>query len=1198
MLARLVSQAVAQAEAAGERENERRAREAVLLNDARSAELTASRWRDGKGQKRSNAAMRAALWLVGKSLRLRGDPRASISELLSVTPLGHMWTVAQCVLSVAVFVLYVAQTYAYADGKAEPWFDLPVWVEFVAVGFIAVDYTLLFFAAEDKWAYPLGFTAVIDVLCVAPIVFKFSPAKEWLDDLLLGELFTGLYFLRILRTKRLVTVGRLYWKFLADEVNASIAEFILNFVALVLIGSGLFYTVEQELYPILSDERQPRSANPDVSYPHLYYHDCIYFIIVTTSTVGFGDISPSTQLGRVLVSGIIGIGIITIPMSVRNILDLINKRSMYRTTYLPDADANMRHVIFAGTHYNNAVILQRFTKELYHPDRASSFDVDRTLLVVGPDDPDDAVKQLLESALLRSKAQFVRGTLMQEEDLLRFAAHDAKACFILAHKQAKDVRKEDDAALIRALVVSNFCPRIRIFMQVLQPSRIQDVDGEQGVETLQCVGMLKMEIIAAACNCLGINALLDNLVTCLGQPDDQRGAAALKPWKIEYMQGTGREVYEVKLTDEIVGLAQPADPKDRSTILMGGMTWEALLLLVVEVSRGACALLGIVVDGVVCMHPGMSFVVPEQSGIVLIVIADDYATADMLLNPKIYRRHHAFSIRRRVACAPMRPFLPMVPGHDYVYATGKDDAHARVVPIEGGGTGVASGGQGLTAKWRKKSLMIGRGAMAGQVMRRSLAAQRDTDPQVGHSAFIRAKIGERVDDAAATGNDFGAARPGFGLVEVDDARAFNLRGHIVITGSMQNVVEMVHKLRLHEMNGTILHKPLVLLVPRWGDLAPADAVREGAVLDALRGKVVKYRDLFLVRGDPSSHKDLARAALETSTCCALLSDRRDLIEIDGDSLSVRTIFTYLSIEQFVQSRLVESKMRDFYVVVDLGSKSTMRILNSKCLARDRGEEATETAEGFVHDGIDAAIHQGWNAKDAAAMLFKRSGTRARSDVTGAHLIEFFAAGYGMSSDMFDSLLTQCYFCKSLIETFEQLVGHGSSVSCVQAGFQMEDLVEKRAIADHRALVDKASALEETFGAGSYKLSRPVQLDIPSEFHRAQWGVLYHHLVSVERVVPLGLYRSEIAAGPLSPADLPYVYTCPTLDTIVHRNDRAIVVVRLDNPLLRRTAKPLNTPSRAAASAAFAATPSANGAAHGTRTQEDREPSKAGDAQAW
>ena len=55
--------------------------------------------------------------------------------------------------------------------------------------------------------YPFNFTAVIDLLCIVPIIFKFSLLREWLADLLYGQLFTGLYCLRIIRTKRLVTVG-------------------------------------------------------------------------------------------------------------------------------------------------------------------------------------------------------------------------------------------------------------------------------------------------------------------------------------------------------------------------------------------------------------------------------------------------------------------------------------------------------------------------------------------------------------------------------------------------------------------------------------------------------------------------------------------------------------------------------------------------------------------------------------------------------------------------------------------------------------------------------------------------------------------------------------------------------------------------------------------------------------------------------
>ena len=1047
--------------------------------------------------------------------------------------------------------------------------------------------------------YPFNFTAVIDLLCIVPIIFKFSLLREWLADLLYGQLFTGLYCLRIIRTKRLVTVGRIYTKFLADEVNASIAEFGINFISLVLIASGLFYTIEQELYPILSDLQRPRFATGD-STTKLHFHDCVYFIIVTTSTVGFGDISPSTQLGRMVVSFIIGIGLVIIPMSVRNILDLISQRSLYRTTYLPDADVNMRHIIFAGTHYNDAPILERFMRELYHPDRTNSFDVDRTVLIVGPCDPDESVKQLLESALLRSKARFVRGTLMQEEDLIRFAADDAKACFILVHKQAKDVRKEDDAALIRALVVSNFCHDIRIFMQILDPSRKEEMEDEEGVDTMQCVDQLKMELLAAACNCLAINTLLDNMVTCLDDGNDS-SAEVMVPWQREYIAGTEREVYEVLLTDEIVGIVEVDDPAKRSTILMGGMSWGELLILVAEVTHGLCTLIGIVIDGMMCLHPGMGFAVPHRSGLVLVIIADDKNAAEQLLNPKIYRRHFADSIQREVHCAPMRPFLPNVPGHDYEWdqklstpgaassksdtttTTSKDKAHHRKL----------SGG----SLWRRTSHKVGKGIVMKHRMEEAFAPRPHSSSLDDPDLLARAAIAKRVDDAAAADNSFGAPRAGYGLTEVDDARSFNLRGHIVVTGSMQNVTELVHKLRLTEMNGTIYHKPVLLLVPLWEELDPEDAAKEMEVLDDLRSTMMKYRDMFLIRGDPSSHVDLERAALESAACCLLLADRRDLIVIDGDSLSVRTIFTYLSIEQYVQGRLGEGKMRDFYVVVDLGSKSTMRILNSKVLGRERENDADFEAV------LGAPVGEGVKMKDVAEMLLKRTGNRKRGDVGGAHLIEFFAAGYGLSSDMFDSLLTQCYFCRSLIATFEQMVGHGYSVSSPRAGFHVDHLEEKRAVAGRKALIDNAKKMEDVFGVGAYQLTRPLQVAIPPEFHRVQWGVLYHHLVSVENVVPLGLYRCEHAAGPMTPADLPYVFTCPSLDTLVNEDDKAIVLIRLDNPMLSRTAVPLlNVPpvkqrSNSQSKASQSAAEKANHALP-SMAGSGAEPSKEGGSDPW
>ena len=66
----------------------------------------------------------------------------------------------------------------------------------------------------------------------------------------------------------------------------------------------------------------------------MQYHDSVYFIIVTLSTVGYGDISPQSTPGKIFVLGIVIITIVIIPRQTSQLLNLMNMQSKYRrTTY-------------------------------------------------------------------------------------------------------------------------------------------------------------------------------------------------------------------------------------------------------------------------------------------------------------------------------------------------------------------------------------------------------------------------------------------------------------------------------------------------------------------------------------------------------------------------------------------------------------------------------------------------------------------------------------------------------------------------------------------------------------------------------------------------------------------------------------------------------------------------------------------------
>ena len=75
-----------------------------------------------------------------------------------------------------------------------------------------------------------------------------------------------------------------------------LARVVLSIFTLVSVSTGLIYSVEHEANPAIPD-----------------YFTALYFVITTISTVGFGDIYPVTQEGKLVVSLSIMAGVAFIP---------------------------------------------------------------------------------------------------------------------------------------------------------------------------------------------------------------------------------------------------------------------------------------------------------------------------------------------------------------------------------------------------------------------------------------------------------------------------------------------------------------------------------------------------------------------------------------------------------------------------------------------------------------------------------------------------------------------------------------------------------------------------------------------------------------------------------------------------------------------------------------------------------------------
>ncbi len=159
------------------------------------------------------------------------------------------------------------------------------------------EYLLRLFCVQRPLLYARSFFGIVDLLAILP---------TYLSVILPG----GHYFIviRVLRLLRVFRVFKLVQflseaRLLLGALRASIrkiAVFLCAVLTLVMIFGALMYVVEG-------------AANGFTSIPR-----SIYWAIVTMTTVGYGDISPQTDLGQALAAFImiIGYGIIAVPTGI------------------------------------------------------------------------------------------------------------------------------------------------------------------------------------------------------------------------------------------------------------------------------------------------------------------------------------------------------------------------------------------------------------------------------------------------------------------------------------------------------------------------------------------------------------------------------------------------------------------------------------------------------------------------------------------------------------------------------------------------------------------------------------------------------------------------------------------------------------------------------------------------------------------
>ncbi len=179
--------------------------------------------------------------------------------------------------------------------------------EIVTVIAFIIDYILRWATADIRlrkgWLsyiiYPFTPMAIVDMLSILPGLNLISPE------------FKLLRLTRLLKTVRLLKLFRysdkvaLFLKVLKKERD----------VLLTVLVIALFYIF---ITALIMFNAEPH-INPDTGKETFHsFFDALYWATVTLTTVGYGDLCPVTDLGRVvsMLSSLFGVAIIALPSGV------------------------------------------------------------------------------------------------------------------------------------------------------------------------------------------------------------------------------------------------------------------------------------------------------------------------------------------------------------------------------------------------------------------------------------------------------------------------------------------------------------------------------------------------------------------------------------------------------------------------------------------------------------------------------------------------------------------------------------------------------------------------------------------------------------------------------------------------------------------------------------------------------------------